>query len=324
MTYAWFSISDGCLNYANRLIEQETEKILKIKGIRKSYSVFKYLSDKDIAYINSNCSFVIIPGCTTLHDSTKGLDLAPQEIIKDQRRGYKATARLKDITIPIYNISGAFGSNEPTLKVAKYIEQPIGVRDPFTHAILKKNNIKSIFIGCPTLFVGQVKNWQYHNGPIIFNFGAGSIELQIELLNKINKIYDNVIIVLQEKNQKNIIKQYKISNRCIEYGNPNSILSLYNKAFCVITGRLHAALPSLALGTPVIFIKTHDSQRFTLLEYLGLPMLMPDDNKKIFKLLNDIKQERYQFNGIFKKIFFLKKQYSQYIKLINKKISKFK
>lgn len=325
MTYAWFSISKGCLNYANGLIEQETDKLLKITGDRKIYSIFEYLSDIDIEYINNNCSFVIIPGCTTLHDSTKGIDLTPQEIIDDPRRGYKATTRLKDIKVPIYDIGGAFGSNEPTLNVAKYIHQPIGVRDPFTDDILKNNGIKSILIGCSTLFVGNATNWEYsNNGRVVFNFGAGLIDKQVKLLMQLNNMYPNIFIVLQEKDQIDIVDKYHLNNKLVAYHNISEILSLYKNAKCIITGRLHAALPSIALGTPVIFIETHESGRFSLLEYLTLPINDIKDTSGILRHLDDIEKKRFPSNLIFSKIRQLKEKYFNYIEYINSTIDEYK
>lgn len=323
MIYAWLSISKGCLNYANGLIEQETDKLLHLHGERKTYSIFEYLSDRDIEYINDFCSFVIIPGCTTLHDSTKGVDLSPQEIINDPRRGYKATTRLKDIRVPIYDIGGAFGSNEPTLNVAKYIHQPIGVRDPFTDDILKKNGIKSILVGCPTLFVGNATDWGYsNNGPIVFNFGAGSIDEQVKVLELLNNIYPNILIVLQEKDQIDIVKKYHLANKLVAYSNVSKILSLYKNAKCVITGRLHAVLPSIALGTPVIFIRTHESRRFSLLEHLTLPINDVKDIMGILRYLDDIEINIFQDHLLFIKIRHLKKKYLEYIEYINRETSK--
>jgi exopolysaccharide biosynthesis predicted pyruvyltransferase EpsI len=49
----------------------------------------------------------------------------------------------------------------------------------------------------------------------------------------------------------------------------NDILNKYKSAKCVITSRLHAALPCLALGTPVLLINTQpDQYRFEGLKEL--------------------------------------------------------
>ena len=122
---------------------------------------------------------------------------------------------------------------------------PIGARDMITKRFLDKIGVKSFFSGCMTLFL-QI------------NFRP--------LENRDNTIY---IADLSRENMKLLPKQVVTKSKFVKhtfhYGerpklmtkerfvDAYKILDKYSKAKLVITRRIHAALPCVAMGTPVIF-----------------------------------------------------------------------
>lgn len=70
-----------------------------------------------------------------------------------------------------------------------------------------------------------------------------------------NKVFDTSIIdkaVFVDQYNYNILKKYKTNKELLGYA--ESLLHDYARASLVVTSRIHCALPSLSLGTPVIYI----------------------------------------------------------------------
>lgn len=118
---------------------------------------------------------------------------------------------------------------------------PVGARDSYTLALLKKKNIPAYLSGCMTLTLQ----------------GKPGVERSDELL-----LIDTDARVAQYLDAKGI--KYTTSTNKVSYGSHDfwptrrkkveDYIERIQRAKCVITTRLHAALPCLALGTPVLML----------------------------------------------------------------------
>lgn len=119
---------------------------------------------------------------------------------------------------------------------------PVGARDYFTLNLLRGFGINSYFSGCITTTLKKFPHITKHNEIV-----AVDVSPQI------------VDYVKQNSHKNVIIKTHKIKLEAVplkeRFQLVEEYLKLYQGASLVITSRLHAALPCLALGTPVLFIK---------------------------------------------------------------------
>lgn len=308
MKYAWASITKSCTNYGNSLIEYNLIKLLKKYGFNKPNFVFDSLIKQDtdtIEKINKN-EFVIIPGCTTLRiGHYPGLE-----------------SILKKIDIPIYNIGATFfGKPMPDfLEYESYFEKPITVRDPQAKKYLDSKKIENLLIGCPTLFTGNAKKIKLNlSKNIIFIFGLYEIEKQIELYKILVKEGYKITVILQEENQNKFLNS--LNTNIIKY-TPENIIRELNKAHLVVTGRLHGALPALALGVPVFFLETFENNRFSLLDYLGIKKHQINDVNLNQKLIDYTAQKNYEieYRIVYKKIEELRNKFENYLSFLYEKV----
>lgn len=133
---------------------------------------------------------------------------------------------------------------------------PIGCRDVNTEKLLKSKGIEAFFSGCMTLTLPQMKKNESQDKYVCF----------VDLNPKVSaKLIDKA------KNEG--VKTKIISHLIPSYGDEitwderarkvEELLTTYQNASCVVTSRLHCALPCLALGTPVLLIrKDLDNIRF--------------------------------------------------------------
>lgn len=120
---------------------------------------------------------------------------------------------------------------------------PIGARDKYTLQKLQEKGIPSYFSGCLTLTL----NSSYpEREEIIY-----AVDITKECLNALKKYTRYKIVELTHAIPLISLYQENYEER-LSYA--TSILEKYQKAKCVITERLHAALPCLAFETPVLFI----------------------------------------------------------------------
>lgn len=108
-----------------------------------------------------------------------------------------------------------------------------------------------------TLDINYYKDDSFRNEAILFaNFKFGN-NYKADIFIKILLVYNftNITYIVHDFSTKlNHIERFRIAN---------SLLEKYAKAQLVITTRIHAALPCLALKTPVILInKNYDRNRF--------------------------------------------------------------
>ncbi|MEA4957106.1 hypothetical protein SDC9_17023 [bioreactor metagenome] len=188
---------------------------------------------------------------------------------------------------------------------------PIGARDISTLNFLNENKIPSYFSGCLTLTLD--KNPKVKNQDYIVTSDVPK-EIITFLKSKTNKKIYNVTQMAPlniEKPQESNIYLYNSKEKFIL---ANSLLDLYQGASCVITNRLHVALPCLAFNTPVLLINNYeyDVDRFSGLKNLFLNTSLegyisnydifdvndPTENKKDYlKLRKDLINKCKSFTG---------------------------
>lgn len=118
---------------------------------------------------------------------------------------------------------------------------PVGSRDQFTELLLGQHEIPAYFSGCITLTLNKFNDVIY-NGKICLVDVPERTKEYIK-----SKEPGNIAVYSHEKEINDFgwdIKRRDVIER----------LKIYQGAKCVITTRLHAALPCLALGTPVVLI----------------------------------------------------------------------
>lgn len=124
---------------------------------------------------------------------------------------------------------------------------PIGARDKYTLQKLQEKGIPSYFSGCLTLTL----NSSYpEREEIIY-----AVDIGEDCLHALKQYTHHKIVKLTHWMPLSRLGQENHEERltCA-----TEILEKYQKAKCVITRRLHAALPCLAFETPVLFISESD------------------------------------------------------------------
>lgn len=172
-----------------------------------------------------------------------------------------------------YYISLHINNNIADKRIIEYLKkyEPIGCRDTGTYKLLKKKGINAYFSSCltTTLDINYYKTKNLRTEEIIFtNFKYGyysKADLFIKNLKGYN--FSNITYLSHGFSTKiNHLERFRIAD---------NILKKYAKAKLVITTKIHAALPCLALKTPVILVnKKYDSRRFgglyNLLNTIGI------------------------------------------------------
>jgi len=96
---------------------------------------------------------------------------------------------------------------------------------------------------------------------------------------------------------------------------------LINEAKLSVTGRLHTALPALALGCPVFFLNTLQDSRFSLLKYIGLKSNQIDDDT-FHKIVEQFENPMMDNEGnIYKNINVLRDRFRTHVKQIAKEVA---
>jgi len=172
--------------------------------------------------------------------------------------------------------------------------QPIGCRDKFTLQKLQEKGVDAYFSGCLTLTLEKEKYQDTSKTGAIVLCDILSHKNDITETDKkslwkkirnphklIIKATKNLIEDVKEKKEiKYIIKKLipkEILNQSITVSNQDfkakthedkfakaeELLRLYASAKLVVTSRIHVALPCLAFGTPVVFVRPdRDTSRF--------------------------------------------------------------
>jgi hypothetical protein len=119
---------------------------------------------------------------------------------------------------------------------------PIGARDLATLNELQKRDIPSYFSGCLTLTLENP--YKDTRNDIIY-----LVDLDEACINYIkSKTKSKIVILTHGRSVLTLLN----NDQRLRYA--ENILDLYRKAKCVVTTRLHAAMPCLAFETPVLMI----------------------------------------------------------------------
>ncbi|NNM43788.1 MAG: polysaccharide pyruvyl transferase family protein [Chlamydiae bacterium] len=126
---------------------------------------------------------------------------------------------------------------------------PVGARDYQTLKELQKRNIPSYFSGCLTL---TLENTCSRRDDIIY-----AVDIDEECVQFIRSKTKYKVEVLTH-----IINEKMSLNDKARLQYTEETLEKYKRAKCVITTRLHASMPCLALKTPVLLIDSQNDPRF--------------------------------------------------------------
>ncbi|MFH1254765.1 MAG: polysaccharide pyruvyl transferase family protein [bacterium] len=132
-----------------------------------------------------------------------------------------------------------------------YLKQhgPVGTRDYSTFKELQKRGIPSYYSGCLTLTLENPYSERDRND-IIY-----AVDIDAECIKFIKSKTKYKVEVLSHRFSK---EELKFDEEKFQFA--EEILKKYSKAKCVITSRLHAAMPCLALKTPVLLINIQKDQ----------------------------------------------------------------
>lgn len=122
---------------------------------------------------------------------------------------------------------------------------PIGARDVSTREMLERNHIPAYLSGCLTLTIPQFGNVNKTDEVLL-------VDVDAESEKTIRRMYprENIRCVIHNVDPEEYAK-WPIDKR---FDGVEQLLRRYQGAKCVITSRLHCALPCLALQTPVFLI----------------------------------------------------------------------
>lgn len=124
---------------------------------------------------------------------------------------------------------------------------PIGCRDSFTERTFKEMGIDAYFSGCITLTLPKM--------PIIKpeREYVCCVDVSKAAVERTRRLLEGTDIELREIRH---YKDYRSSDAGWEerVKNVTDLLTVYQNAKCVITRRLHCALPCLAMGVPVLVL----------------------------------------------------------------------
>lgn len=142
--------------------------------------------------------------------------------------------------------------------VTTYLQKygPVGCRDRKTLEALQAQNIKSFFSGCLTLTLKQ-----YPDVKKTHNIVLTDVPPEVEQYVRGKMPERNIISMTHKLSPEEVGKSWQEREIKLE-----NYLKTYQGAELVITSRLHCALPSIALGTPVILIGKFDEDYYDRLE----------------------------------------------------------
>jgi Polysaccharide pyruvyl transferase len=125
---------------------------------------------------------------------------------------------------------------------------PVGARDEFTLDWLKSVHVECYYSGCLTLTLDRPA---VGREPFIV-----ANDLPAQFIARAQTVTSRPIIQTTHMERPTSLES--------RFDRANRLIELYARASCVLTSRLHGALPCLAIGTPVLLIESSwDSSRFT-------------------------------------------------------------
>lgn len=126
---------------------------------------------------------------------------------------------------------------------------PIGCRDLFTMEQLQARGIEAYFSGCVTLTLPQQPTTADAKKYVC------AVDVTAPVEKKIRQIYEGSGLEVRKMTHLTTPSddsKFSDRSKAVE-----ALLTTYQNAYCVITRRLHVALPCLAMGTPVILVNNN-------------------------------------------------------------------
>jgi hypothetical protein len=144
----------------------------------------------------------------------------------------------------------------PSLVKYMHMHGPVGARDLTTLNLLQEAGVDSYFSGCMTLTLKRPDVSRLDDLVVFCDVPQEALKHARAQARK--PVFSTSHIGFPGGNQEE------------RFHRARELLSLYARASCVVTARLHCALPCLAMGTPVLFINVaSDAYRFAgLLDFL--------------------------------------------------------
>jgi hypothetical protein len=130
------------------------------------------------------------------------------------------------------------------------VHAPIGTRDLWTLELLRAKNVEAYFSGCMTLTFGTGQAQPRHDY-------VCAVDLSEPALTRLRELVRSRVVVTThaDPTPASFADRSRRAKR---------LLSIYAHVKCVVTSRLHCALPCLALQTPVLLvISAQDTYRFS-------------------------------------------------------------
>jgi len=130
---------------------------------------------------------------------------------------------------------------------ARYLAQfgPVGARDLYTLRLLEQAKVDTYFSGCLTLTLPERD--------------PGAVEDVVYLVD----LDDELIDACRKRTRSEVRLVTHLCMRPREHDRAllaQSLLDGYARAKCVVTSRLHAAMPCLGMGVPVLLVDTQSDQ----------------------------------------------------------------
>ncbi len=174
--------------------------------------------------------------------------------------------------------------------------EPIGCRDKKTANLLQSHGVDAFYSKCPTLTFPKRKSEPKNPKTFIVD-----LDKEIPIPQKVAK---NAIYLSHSTNNLTLSTEDR-------FFIANKLLDTYrNEAGLVITSRLHAALPCIAMGIPVIFFGNPKDYRTSIISDIGLKIhpnfmsipLFPKFARKHFKRFSIFRKLSYFLYYFFHKI----------------------
>lgn len=149
---------------------------------------------------------------------------------------------------------------------------PVGARDTATLAVLERHGVPAYFSGCLTLSLQR-------NGQAVHEDYVCAVDVDRRTLAELRARTARPVMPVTHW-----LPRHMKPKDTIVFA--EMLLDLYQRAHCVVTTRLHAALPCLALETPVLLLHTAEDSRFAGLDALARHCTCEDyvNGKFIFDL----------------------------------------
>lgn len=179
--------------------------------------------------------------------------------------------------------------------------EPIGLRDSLVKDQLQKLNVDCYYSGCATLTLSKYEK-------VLKNDYICLVDIDYFVSAKIKNHYDHVVEKTHYVNEK-----YTKLDFNKRFDKVEELLKEYQSYKCVITTRLHCALPCLALGVPVLLV--YDEENQDVVNRLG----------EFTKILNFVTKKEFEkdFIDIIDNFQKNPETYKKYSKLIKDKIAIF-